>query len=105
VKKLVAIDGNSLMYRAFYALPAMTARDGTPTGAVYGFISMLLKLLSYEPGYMLAAVDLHGPTFRHLQYDGYKQGRKPTPEELKAQFPIIKEILTAMGIAVWHREG
>jgi len=105
VKKLVAIDGNSLMYRAFYALPAMTARDGTPTGAVYGFISMLLKLLSYEPGYMLAAFDLHGPTFRHLQYDGYKQGRKPTPEELKAQFPIIKEILTAMGIAVCQCEG
>ena len=62
MKKLIAIDGNSLMHRAYYALPSMTAKDGTPTGAIYGFVGMLLKLLSYEPDYLLVAFDMHGPT-------------------------------------------
>ena len=75
--KLIAIDGNSLMHRAFYALPAMTNREGTPTGAIYGFLSMLLKLAQQEPEYMLVAFDMHGPTFRHEEYSEYKAGRKP----------------------------
>ena len=104
MSKLIAIDGNSLMHRAYYALPSMTARDGTPTGAVYGFISMLLKLLSYEPSHMLVAFDMHGPTFRHEQYDGYKEGRKPTPDDLRAQFPMLKKLLGEMGITVCECE-
>lgn len=102
--KLIAIDGNSLMHRAYYALPSMTARDGTPTGAVYGFVSMLLKLLDYEPDYMLVAFDMHGPTFRHEQYDQYKAGRRPTPDDLRTQFPMLKKLLGEMGITVCECE-
>ncbi len=98
--KLIAIDGNSLMHRAFYALPSMTAKDGTPTGAVYGFMSMLLKLLSPAPDYLLVAFDMHGPTFRHSEYPEYKAGRRETPEDLRQQFPLIKELLAAMGIRI-----
>ncbi len=104
MKRLIAIDGNSLMHRAYYALPPMVTKDGTPTGAVYGFISMLLKLLSYEPDYLLVAFDMHGPTFRHEQYAEYKAGRRETPEDLRPQFPLLKKVLTAMGIAVYECE-
>ena len=104
MKKLIAIDGNSLMHRAYYALPAMTAKDGTPTGAIYGFVSMLLKLLSYEPDYMLTAFDMHGPTFRHEQYAEYKAGRRATPDDLRAQFPLLKQLLSEMGITVCECE-
>ena len=90
MKQLIAIDGNSLLHRAFYALPAMTARDGTPTGAVYGFLRMLLKLAERAPDYMLVAFDMHGPTFRHAQYEQYKAGRRETPEDLRAQFRCSK---------------
>ena len=103
--KLIAIDGNSLMHRAYYALPSMTARDGTPTGAVYGFVSMLLKLLDHGPDYMLVAFDMHGPTFRHEQYHEYKAGRRPTPDDLRTQFPMLKKLLGEMGIMVCECEG
>ncbi len=102
--KLIAIDGNSLMHRAYYALPSMTSRDGTPTGAVYGFVSMLLKLLDYEPDYMLVAFDMHGPTFRHEQFGEYKAGRRPTPDDLRTQFPMLKKLLKEMGITVCECE-
>ena len=104
MKKLIAIDGNSLMHRAYYALPSMTAKDGTPTGAIYGFVGMLLKLLSYEPDYLLVAFDMHGPTFRHEQYGQYKAGRRETPEDLRAQFPLLKELLREMGITICECE-
>ena len=103
--KLIVIDGNSLMYRAFYALPAMTSRGGTPTGAIYGFLSMLLKLAAGNPEYMLVAFDMHGPTIRHESYAEYKSNRKPMPDELREQMPIIKRILTDMGIAVCECPG
>lgn len=102
--KLIAIDGNSLMHRAYYALPSMTSRDGTPTGAVYGFVSMLLKLLDYEPDYMLVAFDMKGPTFRHEQFGEYKAGRRPTPDDLRTQFPMLKRLLNEMGITVCECE-
>ena len=98
--KLIAIDGNSLMHRAFYALPAMTNREGTPTGAIYGFLSMLLKLAQQEPEYMLVAFDMHGPTFRHEEYSEYKAGRKATPDELRTQLSLIRDLLPKMGITV-----
>ena len=70
--KLIAIDGNSLMHRAFYALPAMTNREGAPTGAIYGFLGMLLKLIQQKPEYLVVAFDLHCPKFRHEAFAEYK---------------------------------
>lgn len=100
MKRLIAIDGNSLMHRAFYALPPMTTADGTPTGALHGFISMLLKLVAMEPDYLLVAFDMHGPTFRHDMYEAYKASRRETPDDLRKQFPLLKELLIEMGVAV-----
>ena len=103
--RFIAIDGNSLMHRAYWAIPGMTAKNGAPTGAVYGFLNMLLRLLDYSPEYMAVGFDMHAPTFRHEQYKEYKAGRKPTPDDLRAQFPIIKRILGEMGITVVECEG
>ncbi|MEG1525116.1 MAG: DNA polymerase I [Clostridia bacterium] len=100
MKRLIAIDGNSLMHRAYYALPGMTTVDGFPTGALHGFISMLLKLTQMNPDYLVVAFDMHMPTFRHETFDAYKAGRKETPEDLRTQFPILKDLLIKMGIAV-----
>ena len=104
MEQLIAIDGNSLMHRAYYALPSMATKNGTPTGAIYGFLSMLLKLVERQPAYLLVAFDMHGPTFRHEFYGEYKAGRKVTPEDLRPQFPLLKEVLSAMGIAVCECE-
>jgi len=102
----VLIDGNSLLNRAFYALPPLTNKDGVPTQAVYGFTTMLVKAVQdYKPKYLAAAFDLHGPTFRHLQYDGYKATRKGMPEELAVQLPILKEMLRVMGVKVLEKQG
>ena len=101
----LCVDGNSLMHRAFHALPLMDA-DGVYTNAVHGFLAMLLKVFKdYEPRYAAVAFDLHAPTFRHKAYAEYKAGRKSTPDELRMQFPIIKEILSAMHIGVLTAEG
>ncbi|HWR18481.1 MAG TPA: DNA polymerase I [Clostridia bacterium] len=105
MQKLIAIDGNSLMHRAYWALPSMSAKSGVPTGAIFGFVNMLLKLLPYEPSHLVVAFDMHGPTFRHEVYDEYKAGRKETPEDLRTQFPLIKELLKKMGIAVCEVES
>lgn len=94
------VDGHSLMYRAFHALPVMDA-DGVYTNAVHGFLSMLLRAIrEQQPQYAVVAFDEHGPTFRHEDFEEYKAGRSPMPEELRPQFPLIKELLTAMGIGV-----
>ncbi|HWQ05978.1 MAG TPA: DNA polymerase I [Feifaniaceae bacterium] len=100
IKQLIAIDGNSLMHRAYYALPSMTTREGFPTGALHGFLSMLFKLLERKPDYLVVAFDMHGPTFRHEQFEEYKAGRRETPDDLRAQFPVLKDLLREMGIAV-----
>ena len=94
------------MFRAYYAMQApMTNREGFPTGAIYGFLGMLLKLMEREPTHMAVAFDCHKPTFRHIRYDGYKQGRRPTPEELIMQMPVLQRILQEMGICVLALEG
>ena len=104
--KLLLLDSNSLINRAFYALPTLQDRSGRYTGALYGFVSMLSKLIKSEhPTHIVAAFDVHQPTFRHLKYDGYKAKRHPMPEELKAQVPAMKELLTAMGVAVVELPG
>jgi len=95
----IIVDGNSLMHRAFHALPPLTNQDGIYTNAVFGFLSMLLKVIGDEkPAYLAVAFDLHGPTFRHTDYSEYKAGRKPTAPELRPQFDLVRECLTAMGI-------
>lgn len=95
----VIVDGNSLMHRAFHALPPLSNDDGIYTNAVFGFLSMLLKVVSdVRPDYLAVAFDLHGPTFRHKDYSEYKAGRKPTAPELRPQFDLVRECLTAMGV-------
>ena len=100
MKQLIAIDGNSLMHRAYHALPPMTTRAGVPTGALHGFLSMLLKLIERKPDYLVVAFDMHGPTFRHEQFEAYKAGRRETDDDLRAQFPLLKELLQEMGVAI-----
>lgn len=99
------VDGNSLMHRAFHALPLLEHK-GIYTNALQGFFSMLFKAIGNEqPVYCAVCFDVHGPTFRHAVYADYKAGRKPTAEELRSQFPLCKELLTAMGIGVYGLEG
>lgn len=105
-KKLLLIDGHGLAFRAFYALPELTAPDGTPTNAVVGFFNMFQKVIEdWKPDMTVAVFDAPGPTFRHEAYDEYKAGRKPTPPELKVQTPIILELLNLLGVPVVMREG
>lgn len=104
--KLVLIDGNSLLNRAFYATPVFTTKDGRPTNAIFGFVKLLLKIIDdLQPQYMAVAFDLKTPTFRHKMYDGYKATRKPMPEELAAQVEPLKALLSAMKIAMCEKEG
>ena len=106
-KTLVIIDGNSLMNRAYYAIqrPMMT-KDGMYTQGIFGFLNMLSKILKdYEPTHIAVAFDRKAPTFRHLEYDEYKAGRKKMPPELAMEFPVLKDILTAMNIHMLEIDG
>lgn len=104
--KLMILDGNSMANRAFYGVRMLNAPDGTPTNAAFGFASILQKLLDdQKPDAVCVSFDLKAPTFRHKSYDGYKAKRKPMPEELAVQMPIIKELLDAMGIRRYELEG
>lgn len=106
MKKLLIIDSNSLINRAFYGVKYLSASDGTPTNAIYGFMMTFMKLLDdNRPDYVCAAFDLKEPTFRHKMYAEYKAQRKPSPEGLIAQFPIVKKILTAMGVKILELAG
>ncbi|MCD8391405.1 MAG: DNA polymerase I [Firmicutes bacterium] len=106
MKKLLIIDSNSILNRAFYGVRYLSTKDGTPTNAIYGFLNILLKLIKeQEPDYICAAFDVKAPTFRHKQYEGYKAQRKPMPEGLAAQMPIAKEVLRAMNITILEKEG
>lgn len=106
MEKLVLIDGNSILYRAFYATPYFTTKAGVQTNAVYGFINMLIKLIQeVKPDYMLVAFDRKEPTYRHKMYEGYKATRKPMPEELVSQVPLIKKLLTDLGIKIYEKAG
>ena len=104
--KLLVIDGNSIVNRAYYGIRALNAPDGTPTNGVYGFLTILQKLLADEkPEELCVCFDLKAPTFRHLQYEGYKAQRKGMPEELAVQMPLLKEVLDAMGVRRYELEG
>lgn len=105
-EKLVIIDGSSLLYRAFYAIPHLTDSQGRPTNAVYGFLNMLLKLYEQlDPQYVAVAFDKGKHTFRNELFDGYKATRKPAPDELRPQFALIREVLACLGIHVLELEG
>ncbi|MBQ7083698.1 MAG: DNA polymerase I, partial [Anaerotignum sp.] len=105
-EKIMLIDGNSIVNRAFYGVPLLTNKEGKYTNGVYGFLNILFKLLDEEhPDYLAVAFDLHAPTFRHKTFDGYKGTRKGMPEELREQMPLLKEVLETMHIPIFEQEG
>lgn len=105
-ENIVIIDGSSLLYRAFYAIPHLTNAQGHPTNAVYGFLNMLLKLYGeLDPQYVAVAFDKGKHTFRNDLFDGYKATRKPAPDDLRPQFALIREVLACLGICVLEQEG
>ena len=105
-EKILLIDGHSILNRAFYGLPDLTNSDGKHTGAVYGFLNILFRILEEEkPDYLTVAFDLHEPTFRHKMYEAYKGTRKPMPSELREQVPLIREVLTSMGVKTVSMAG
>lgn len=104
--KLVLVDGNSLLNRAFYATPVFSTSSGQPTNAIFGFVKLVLKIISDEkPEYFVVTFDLKAPTFRHKMYSGYKATRSPMPEELASQVKPLKSLLAAMNIAMCEQEG
>ena len=104
-QRLVLVDGHSLVYRAFFALPSLTDREGNVVNAAYGFTSMLLVALQEHPDYVLASFDLGGRTFRHEELPQYKATRRPTPPELSPQFPLTRDIVRAFGIPIYEIQG
>ena len=105
-KKLVLIDGHSILNRAFYGMPDLTNAAGVHTGAVFGFLNILFKILDEEKAdYLTVAFDVHAPTFRHETYKEYKGTRKPMPEELREQVPLIKKVLQSMGVQIREQAG
>jgi len=105
-KKLVLIDGNAIIHRAFHALPPLTNKKGELLNAVYGFTSMLLKVISeLQPDYIIASFDLAGPTFRHEEYKEYKATRVKAPDELYAQIERVKEVVRTMNIPIYEQQG
>jgi len=106
MERLLILDSNSLMNRAFYALPPLTNSEGIHTNAIYGFTNMLLKLKEeLKPDYIVATFDRKAPTFRHKEYEEYKAGRKKMPPELAEQFPLIKELLELLAINIYEIDG
>ncbi len=104
--KILAIDGNSIINRAFYGIKLLTTKSGLYTNGVYGFMSILNRLLEAEaPDGVVVAFDLHAPTFRHKEYSEYKAGRKGMPDELRSQMPLLKKLLTLFGYTCLEMEG
>ena len=104
--KLMILDGNSIINRAFYGVRLLTTREGLYTNAIFGFLNILEKLRNEEqPDALAVAFDLKAPTFRHLQYEGYKATRHAMPEELAQQMPLMKDVLRAMNIPIFDRLG
>lgn len=105
-KKLLAVDGNSILNRAFYGVRPLNTKDGFPTNALFGTVNIIARQTeALRPDFCAVAFDLHAPTFRHQMYAEYKAGRKPMPEELRRQFPVAKEMLAAMGFHVLEKES
>ena len=106
MKKLVLVDGHSILNRAFYGLPDLTNQAGEHTGAVLGFLNIILRIIEEEQATnLIVSFDVHAPTFRHMQYEAYKGNRKPMPEELRQQVPLMKEVLQSMGVLIVEQAG
>ena len=104
--KLLVLDGNSIVNRAYYGVRPLSTKTGIPTNAIFGFMNIMLKYIDeYKPDYLCVAFDLKAPTFRHKMYDAYKAGRKGMPEELASQMPILKDVLSAMNIPMYEMDG
>ncbi|MBA7599006.1 DNA polymerase I [subsurface metagenome] len=105
-KRLIVIDSNSIIHRAFHALPPLTTKKGEVVGAVYGFLLVLFKALKeFQPDFVVAAFDVSGPTFRHEKYKDYKAKRPKAPEELYQQIPKVKEILKSLDVKIFEKQG
>lgn len=106
MKKLLVIDGNSILNRAFYGVRPLSTKDGIPTNAVFGFVNILNRNIeALKPDYAAVAFDLRAPTFRHKMYEDYKKGRRAMPDELAAQFPYAKQAVGVLGLTVLEKEG
>jgi len=105
-KRLIVIDSNSIIHRAYHALPPLTTKKGELVNAVYGFLLVFLKVIrEFQPDYIAATFDFPAPTFRHKKYKEYKAKRPPAPEELYLQIPIVKEVLKAFSVPIFEKEG
>ena len=105
-KRLIIIDSNSLIYRAYYALPLFTNKKGENVGAIYGFLLVFFKMIKdFQPDFVVAIFDLPAPTFRHKKYKEYKANRPPTPKEIYRQIPKIREILKIFNVPILEKEG
>ena len=105
-KRLVLIDANSLIHRAYHALPLLTTKKAEPVNAVYGFLLVFLKAIrEFQPDFIAACFDSPGPTFRHKRFKEYKAKRPPTPKDLVSQIPKVKEVLAAFGIPIFEKKG
>lgn len=105
-KRLFLIDGNSLLYRSYYAIHKLSNSKGFPTNAIYGFVSMLRKIIKQEkPHYLGIAFDVKGPTIRHKMFKDYKANRKPMPEDLVLQIPVLKKVINALNIPFFEYEN
>ena len=106
MKKLIILDGNALIYRAFYALPPLKNKQGKLTNAVYGFTSILFRFIQeLSPDYLIATFDLEGPTFRNLEYKEYKAKRVKAPQDLYDQIPMVKEVVKSLNIPIYEKQG
>src|SRR3989344_9618204 len=104
--RLVLIDGHAILHRAYHALPPLISRTGQPTGAVYGFLTMLFRIIQdLKPTYLAAAFDLPTPTFRHEAYIAYQAQRPPTEQALKDQIELVKEVLVSAGTPIYACPG
>ena len=105
-KKILAVDGNSIVNRAFYGVRPLSTKEGLPTNALFGMVNILERALErVKPDFCAIAFDLKAPTFRHKMYDAYKAGRKPMPQELATQMPFARQTAAALGFAVLEQEG
>lgn len=105
-KSLIILDSNSVIHRAFHALPPLSNKKGVMLQAVYGFTTIFLKAIrDLNPGYIAACFDFPAKNFRHEQYDGYKAKRQKAPDELYSQFPLVKELLNGFGVKIFERQG
>lgn len=106
MKKLIIIDSNAIIHRAFHALPDFKSKEGESVGALYGFISFFIKTIKdHNPNFIVATFDVHAPTFRHKEYKEYKATRKKAPDELYSQIPKVKEFLKSIEVSIFEKKG